>query len=34
MATNVGDFFIVSNSVYNVTDEDYQKMAHPINLGD
>ena len=27
MATNVGDFFIGSNSVYNITDEDYQKST-------
>lgn len=25
MATNIGDFFIMSNSVYNITDEDYQQ---------
>lgn len=31
MATNVGDFFIVSNSVYNVTDEDYQKIGLLVN---
>lgn len=26
MGTNVGDFFIASNSVNNITDEDYQKI--------
>lgn len=26
MATNIGDFFLVSNSVYNITEEDYQKI--------
>ena len=31
MATNIGDFFIVSNSVYNVTDEDYQKINLLVN---
>ena len=31
MATNVGDFFIGSNSVYNITDEDYQKINLLIN---
>lgn len=31
MATNVGDFFIVSNSVYNITDEDYQKTKLLVN---
>lgn len=31
MATNVGDFFIGSNSVYNITDEDYQKISLLIN---
>lgn len=31
MTTNVGDFFIVSNSVYNVTDEDYQKINQLVN---
>lgn len=31
MATNIGDFFIVSNSVYNITDEDYQKINILVN---
>ena len=31
MPTNIGDFFIVSNSVYNVTDEDYQKINLLVN---
>ena len=31
MATNVGDFFLVSNSVYNVTDEDYLKINLLVN---
>ena len=31
MATNVGDFFISSNSVYNATDEDYQKIDLLVN---
>lgn len=31
MATNIGDFFIVSNSVYNITEEDYQKIHILVN---
>lgn len=31
MATNIGDFFLLSNSVYNVTDEDYGKINILIN---
>ena len=31
MATNIGDFFIMSNSVYNITDEDYQKINLLVN---
>lgn len=31
MATNIGDFFIVSNSVYNVMDEDYHKINLLVN---
>lgn len=31
MATNIGDFFIVSNSVYNITEEDYQKINILVN---
>ena len=31
MATNIGDFFLVSNSVYNVTDEDYLKINLIVN---
>ena len=31
MATNVGDFFLVSNSVYNITEEDYQKINLLVN---
>ena len=31
MTTNIGDFFLVSNSVHNVTDEDYLKINILIN---
>lgn len=31
MATNIGDFFIVPNSVYTITEEDYQKIHILIN---
>ncbi len=31
MATNIGDFFIISNSVNNITDEDYKKINILIN---
>lgn len=31
MATNIGDFFIVSNSVYNITDEEYEKINLLVN---
>lgn len=31
MATKVGDFFIMTNSVYNITDEDYQKINILVN---
>lgn len=31
MTTNIGDFFLVSNSVYNITDEDYLKINILIN---
>lgn len=31
MTTNIGDFFIVSNAVYNITDEDYQKIKLLVN---
>lgn len=31
MATNIGNFFIVSNSVYNITEEDYQKIHILVN---
>lgn len=31
MATNVGDFFTKSNSVYDITDEDYHKIGLLIN---
>lgn len=31
MATNIGDFFILSNSVYNITEEDYQQTNILIN---
>lgn len=31
MATNIGDFFIVPNSVYTITEEDYQKIHILVN---
>lgn len=31
MNTNIGDFFIISNAVHNIADEDYEKLGLLVN---